>query len=144
MELHFLDKDYTKGLKPAEKISPDTNTNSFEQYQIEDIESEENSKSDKKKSGSNNSNDSNIRDRLFELTSHPAFPRLLALFYQDDEDKLSEIKRIIRDKRGLDELLPFPKYTFSFVYYQNRRLQTYLNSLYHFANIPGKRFQGFI
>jgi hypothetical protein len=150
MELDPLHKDYIRIVKSGEKVSPDTNRELFSPDSVNDDGNlpERKAKSEKQeeelKSQENKTRKNNKGSTFFDLIKHPEFPRLLALFYHENEEEISDIKRSAIDERGLDELLPFPKYTLSFVYYQNRRLRAYLKSLYHFADIPGKRFQGFI
>ncbi|HKJ31024.1 MAG TPA: hypothetical protein VKA34_04310 [Balneolales bacterium] len=150
MELDPLHKDYIRIVKPGENVSPDTNRELFSPDSVND---DSNMPEGKGKSGNqeeetqsqeDTAKGKDERSSFLNLTKNPEFPRMLALFYHENEEAISDIKRSAIDERGLDELLPFPKYTLSFVYYQNRRLRAYLKSLYHFADIPGKRFQGFI
>ncbi len=79
---------------------------------------------------------------LFLLTKHPGFPLFLALYFRHFDMQVEEIKRLIRDQRGITDNFAYPKFSMSYLLYQAKRLDSYLETLYYFADYPGQKFSG--
>lgn len=81
---------------------------------------------------------------LFLLTEHPGFPLFLALYFRNYDVKIEEIKRLIREHRGVSDKFSYPKFSMSFLLFQAKRLDSYLETLYYYADYPGQKFNSYL
>lgn len=84
------------------------------------------------------------RDDLLQLVDHPEFSLLLALLFDQNDVQIDEIRRLIREQRGIDEWLTYPGFSMSYILYQAKRLESYLSTLYYYADYPGQKLSRFI